>query len=560
MRRRLIPVLLGLAVGCAGQPVGPGPEVGGTLRPPAGLQDGAAVAYRILDGERVVGRLYARYASTGDERQVVTREVLGAARGDGTIIPVRTTEFATTTTNDFRPRSYKRLSSRDGRLTLLFRGDRVARTTDLDAQEVPTADAPAALPWAPADLGALALLAEANHLRPGSSAPLDVRDPETAGLERRLAQVFADGQRRTVLSLPEGKATFAPDGWVERFEARGGRVYERLPEPGQPPALLPVPEPLHYERPALAGWRDRDVLVDVEGGQLAGTLSVPRATSQWPAKLAPGVLFISDLGAQSRHGFTDHLDFGTGRILDALAEAGFAVLRMDDRGVGGSRVTSAGVQDDLQTAVADARACLEELRRQPGVDPERAVVIGHGFGARVAVEVAAQEKLQALVLLAPAYRAVSEVLAEPKVQIASADPARAEQQMRVVLQALGGSEAAQGQADPDDLARLTPSAERLVSMVQQNLPERLEAVEEPIGVFQGMRDFEVSWREDAQALVAAVNARHRNQAKLFVFELVDHHMMQESGRSGPERYEDRARAIDPDFLKALVGWLREQIR
>jgi pimeloyl-ACP methyl ester carboxylesterase len=561
MRRPFAPVVLCLALGCAGQASGPGPDA----PPPAptaaqGLVDGAAVAYRISEGGRVVGRMHARYAERDGQRQVVTRVVLGAAREDGSIIPVRTAELATTVRADYTPVSYKRLSSRDGRLTLAFRGDRVARTSDLDAQEVPTPDQPQALPWSPGDLGGLALLAAAARLQPGSSTPLSVREPERAGLERVLAQVFVDAQRRTVLTIPSGKATFAADGWIERFEARDGRLYERLPQAGEPPALLPVPEPLRYTRPDLASWRDQDVLVDVDGGQLAGTLSMPRSVSQWPAQLAPAVVFISDLGAQNRHGFTDHLDLGTAQVLDALAEAGLAVLRVDDRGVGGSKITSAAVKDDLHTAVEDVRACLAFLRRQPGVDPERTVVVGHGFGARVAVEVATQEKLQALVLLAPAYRAVSQVLAEPKVQIAGADPARAEQEARVVLQALGGSEAAEGRADPDELARLRPSAERLLAYAQQDLGKRLQAVEAPIGVFQGMRDFEVSWRADAQALVDAANAHRRRQAKLFVFELVDHLLKQEPGRSAPERYEDRSRPVDPDLLRALTGWVREQLR
>jgi len=504
----------------------------------------------------VVGRMHVRYAEPEGRRQWVTRLVWGAARGDGSIIPVRTVEYATSLRSDFTPVSFKQLSSKSGRLTLAFRGERLALTTDLEAKELLLSEGLAALPWAPDDLGLLAVRAAKGDLQPGSSQRLELRDISTGALQTPLVQVFVDAKRAMVLQLPSGKATFALDGWVQTYEARSGRTYTRHAQVGSAPELLPTPSPLRYERPAQAGWRDRDVLIDVQGAQLAGSLSVPRSTSQWPSNLAPAVVFISDLDAQNRHGHTPAIDYGTWKILDALAEAGFAVLRLDDRGVDGSRINSATVKDDLQTALDDTVACLDFLKRQPSVDPDRVFVIGHGFGARVAAQVAAQQALTGLVLLAPAYRGVSEVMAEPMVQIAEADPARSELQMRQVLQALAGNAAAQAQAPSQAVAQYRPFGVRLLSYAEQDLAQVVAEIEEPVAVFQGMRDFEVSWMHDAKALVDGLNKRRRRQAKLFIYELVDHHMKTESTRSRPERYLDRSRAVDSDVLRDLKAWMR----
>lgn len=552
-RAPLLGVLL-LSTACASTP-SQAPQVAAAA---TALADGDEVAYRIEEGGRVVGRLHARYVKSADRRQLISRVVYGAARPDGSIIPVRTTEYATSLRMDFTPLSFKRLCSRDGRLSLSFRGSRLAKTTDLDAKEIVIEDAPSATPHARDDIAQLALLLEKSGLKAGSSGRLELRDLATGELETPLVQVFSDRDRRTVLQLPSGKATFDSDGWVKRFDDKDGRSYVRLSKAGSAPKLLPIPAPLRYRRPSSASWRDRDVLIDVEGAQLAGTLSVPRSQSQWTSGMAPAVVFISDLPLQNRHGHAAVVDFGTWRLLDTLAEAGFAVLRIDDRGVDGSKVTSAAVKDDLRTAVADALACLDFMKRQPHVDPDQTFVLGHGFGARVAAEVASQRELRALILLAPAYRSVGAVLAEPLVQIAGVDSARAERRMRLVVQGLTGNEAAQGQSSAEDLARYRPVAQRLASYVAQDVAVVLEKVDEPVAVFQGMRDFETSWNKDAKRLVDAMNARHRRQAKLFIYELVDHQLKTESTRSTPERYLDRGRNLDPDLLKALTRWMRQK--
>jgi dipeptidyl aminopeptidase/acylaminoacyl peptidase len=86
-------------------------------------------------------------------------------------------------------------------------------------------------------------------------------------------------------------------------------------------------------------------------------------------------------------------------IADALTRAGLAALRVDDRGIGKSTgdhtpSTTFDEADDVRTEVA-------WLRKQPGVDPDRIVLVGYSEGGLIAPMVAAKDlRIAAIVSLA----------------------------------------------------------------------------------------------------------------------------------------------------------------
>src|SRR5690606_17828723 len=99
-------------------------------------------------------------------------------------------------------------------------------------------------------------------------------------------------------------------------------------------------------------YRAEEVVIDTptEGVRLAGTLTVPEGGGPFPA-----VLLITGSGAQDRdETVLGHKPFLV--LADALSRRGVAVLRVDDRGVGGST----GPLDDATTAdfAGDAAAAL----------------------------------------------------------------------------------------------------------------------------------------------------------------------------------------------------------
>ena len=80
---------------------------------------------------------------------------------------------------------------------------------------------------------------------------------------------------------------------------------------------------------------------------------------------------------------------------EALVEAGFATLRYNSRGVGGSGGAISQVQGSLQgdakklvvpegeAEMLDVGAALRFLGGQSGVNGEKLALVGHSFGARI---------------------------------------------------------------------------------------------------------------------------------------------------------------------------------
>ena len=115
--------------------------------------------------------------------------------------------------------------------------------------------------------------------------------------------------------------------------------------------------------------------------RLSGTLTYPSNEGQFPA-----VIIISGTGKQDRDGtFANHHPFF--EIADYLTKRGFAVLRMDDRGVG----KSAGIYEEATTTDFANDICseIEFLKTKEMIDTSRIGLIGHSEGGAVAFMVAA---------------------------------------------------------------------------------------------------------------------------------------------------------------------------
>jgi uncharacterized protein len=144
--------------------------------------------------------------------------------------------------------------------------------------------------------------------------------------------------------------------------------------------------PLAYDTVAVA--IDNPRAPDV---RLAGTLTVPRGSGPWPC-----ALLITGSGPEDR----DEAVFGHRPFLvlaDHLTRNGIAVLRVDDRGVGGStgRFASATSED----FASDALAAVEFLETRKEIDARRIGLIGHSEGGLIAPLVATRTKGVAFMVL-----------------------------------------------------------------------------------------------------------------------------------------------------------------
>ena len=115
---------------------------------------------------------------------------------------------------------------------------------------------------------------------------------------------------------------------------------------------------------------------------LAGTLALPKGPGPYPA-----VVLLSGDGQQDRDWTFGKLKMGK-IISDRLVAGGVAVLRLDDRGVGGSSGESE-LQATFLDSCNDARAAIRLLRARP--DITKVGLCGHSGGAIIAGMTAVQD-------------------------------------------------------------------------------------------------------------------------------------------------------------------------
>lgn len=116
----------------------------------------------------------------------------------------------------------------------------------------------------------------------------------------------------------------------------------------------------------------------------------------------PVVLLLSGSGPQDRdESLGAHKPFAV--WADALTQSGFAVLRVDDRGVGKSMGDPKFLSNTTtESYVSDALAAINFLGSLPMIDTTRVFVIGHSEGAAVALMLSKKRHLSGIVSLAGA--------------------------------------------------------------------------------------------------------------------------------------------------------------
>jgi len=159
---------------------------------------------------------------------------------------------------------------------------------------------------------------------------------------------------------------------------------EEIPRPNRPQDPQP---PFPYEQQDVVFENIPEVI------QLAGTLTIPEGPGPFPV-----LVTISGSGSQDRNSnFFEHKPFWV--IADYLARLGMAVLRYDDRGVGGS--TDAETEATTADLAGDVQAAVSFLLDHPDIDPNRIGLIGHSEGGIIAPMVATEiEDIALIVLLA----------------------------------------------------------------------------------------------------------------------------------------------------------------
>jgi pimeloyl-ACP methyl ester carboxylesterase len=143
--------------------------------------------------------------------------------------------------------------------------------------------------------------------------------------------------------------------------------------------------PFPYDEEEVSYENKRD------GVKLAGTLTLPRDKAS-----APAVILISGSGPQNRNEeLLGHKPFLA--LADYLTRRGVAVLRVDDRGVGGS--TGNLSNSTSENFAADVLAGAEFLKGHKRIDAKRIGLVGHSEGGLIAPLAASQSNDVAFIVL-----------------------------------------------------------------------------------------------------------------------------------------------------------------
>jgi fermentation-respiration switch protein FrsA (DUF1100 family) len=209
----------------------------------------------------------------------------------------------------------------------------------------------------------------------GWTGTIDIPQQGARGLTLNPVQVEGPRVRFTIQGVP-GDPTF--DGTVEgdtlagsftQGDANLSFVLERTDAPAPELRRPQLPEPPFP-------YRSEEVRVESGEVVLAGTLTLPDGEGPFP-----GVVLLTGSGPQDRdETLAGHKLFLV--LADHLTRRGIAVLRLDDRGVGGS---TGDLQDaSLADLAKDAAAALGFLAKRPEVAAERVGLLGHSEGGLVA--------------------------------------------------------------------------------------------------------------------------------------------------------------------------------
>jgi hypothetical protein len=423
--------------------------------------------------------------------------------------------------------------------------------------------------------------------RPGGglAATMDSPDQGARGLPVDTVVVHGDTLRLDLPKLHAGYSgviaaggaaihgSWTQGGTVLALDlARGAAAEARRPQD-------PVPPYPYDEEQVTVVNRAADVT-------LAGTLTRPRGPGPFPA-----VLLISGSGPQNRdEEIFGHRPFRV--IADRLTRHGFAVLRLDDRGLGGS--TGDFARATLEDFVSDAGAAVAFLAARPDVDHARIGLVGHSEGALVAPLVAVgggatpgaagARPVAFVVLLAgpgvpgdsllglqgarlmqaggasPGMIEWNQRLQRGMFRIVKTAPDSTAMRLalqRVIADALPRLPAeAQGRITAQSLAGQVPMVMSpwFRSFVAYDPRPTLRRLRCPVLAMTGAKDLQVPARENLPAIAAALAAGGNREARTLEMPGLNH-LFQSAGSGLVSEYGTIEETFAPAALDTLTTWL-----
>lgn len=319
------------------------------------------------------------------------------------------------------------------------------------------------------------------------------------------------------------------------------------------------------------------------GNTLAGTLTIPPEKGPHPA-----VVLLSGSGPQDRDSTVfAHKPFLV--LADHLTRRGIAVLRYDDRGVGGSTFPEGQKMGDSTTVdfADDAIAAVAFLKRHPDVDPMQIGLIGHSEGGAVApIAASRSEDVRFIVLLAGTAVPGREIMAVQHMKIAEAEGVTGEAlgkaseahravmdlvargalrdelrpAIRVLIEAQmgGGAQASEDQMN----AMLDSQADFMTSKWFRTFAtldprEYLKQVKRPVLALNGGKDLQVIPSQNLPEIEKSL--REAGNEDFTIKEMPGlNHLFQTAPTGSPNEYAQIEETFAPAALEEVSAWLLEK--
>jgi fermentation-respiration switch protein FrsA (DUF1100 family) len=321
------------------------------------------------------------------------------------------------------------------------------------------------------------------------------------------------------------------------------------------------------------------------GVKLAGTLTTPKSEGPFPA-----VILISGSGQQNRdEEILGHRPFLL--LSDYLTRRGIAVLRVDDRGVGGS--TGNFSQATTEDFAGDVLAGIEYLKSREDIDPARIGLIGHSEGGLIAPIVAVESPDVAFIvmmagpgitgeeilylqseLISRAEGADNETLARNAALMKSIysvvkeeqnDTLAAEKLQKLIMDEVENmseeEKKSSGYSEEALEAQVNAQVQNLISpwmrfFLTYDPAPTLMKVKCPVLAINGEKDLQVPPEENLQAIEEALKAGGNRDYT--VKELPGlNHLFQTAETGSPSEYARINETISPAALELIGDWVSE---
>ncbi len=332
-------------------------------------------------------------------------------------------------------------------------------------------------------------------------------------------------------------------------------------------------KPYPYDEQEVSYRNEKDNI------KISGTLTLPRGGGPYPA-----VLLITGSGAQDRNEtIAGHRPFLV--LADHLTRNGIAVLRVDDRGIGGTELGSLSATSE--NYAEDVLAGVNFLKQRKEIDPKMIGLIGHSEGGMIAPMAAARSNDVAFIVLLAGPGQIGEDIIYTQTELihkaqgtppdtlahiialsrrinaivkAETDGKRIEQRITDEIAAYAGT------LNDVQKKQFEPAAAAVKGFIPMyrtawyryfiTFDPRpvLKNVKVPVLALNGEHDLQVAWKQNLDLIAASLKAGGNGDVTIKPFPNLNH-LFQTSKTGLLSEYNQIEETMSPEVLKTVSDWI-----